>query len=288
MPIGETRARGWVMGRGQWIDASLRSLEGVITPLTSRLLEDSPDRKPWRSKALGAQAGALMGYVSRKVLGQYDVFLPPDDEGLLYFVGPNVLEIEQRFGFEPRDFRLWLCLHEVTHRVQFTAAPWMRGHLRSMVNEYFTTIELDPKRLVENLKRATGDLAGGGEISSLVTAVMTPEQRVLFTRMQAMMALLEGHASFVMNDVGREQIPTIERLRAGLGARRNVGSLERTFQKAIGFDQKIAQYGTGERFVQAIVAEAGMETFNRVWTDMSALPTTEEIASPPLWLARMG
>ena len=125
-------SRAWVMGRGDWIDANFRSLERAIEPMLLRTVTAEKGKLPGglRTTALGAQIGGLFGYVSRKVLGQFDPFLPPDDEGLIYFVGPNILEVERRFALVPHDFRLWLALHEVTHRTQFTAVPWLHDHVR--------------------------------------------------------------------------------------------------------------------------------------------------------------
>ncbi len=286
-PVGRTRA--WVMGRGGWADANLRSLERVIGPLIDRLLASHPDRKAWRAKALGTQLGGLLGYVSRKVVGQYDVFLPADDEGLLYFVGPNVVAIERKLALDRMDFRTWVAMHEVTHRVQFAAAPWLRGYLAGMVDAYLATVDIDVKKMVENLQRAGREMAERGEWKSVsvVLAMMTPEQLAIFQRMQSMMSLLEGHASYVMNQLGREHLGTFDRLQRGLKERRNVGGMEKTFQRIIGFDQKVKQYGAGERFVAGVVDGAGMDGLNAVWSGPGTLPTMEEIAEPARWLARV-
>ncbi len=150
------RSRAWVMARGEWIRANLNGLQRLIEPLATRIMEQQRDRKEFKRKAMGAQAGALLGYVSRRVLGQYDVFLPPDDDGLLYFVGPNVAEVERTFGLPPRDFRLWVAIHEVTHRVQFGAAPWLRDHLRDMIDGYLDSVSLDSREMLAQLRRAVG------------------------------------------------------------------------------------------------------------------------------------
>ena len=137
------RSRAWVMARSEWIRANLTGLQRLLEPLAERLLAGKrSSRGEFKRKAMGAQAGALFGYVGKRVLGQYDVFLPPDDEGLLYFVGPNVAEVEQRFSLPARDFRLWISIHEVTHRVQFGSAPWLRGHLQGLVDQYLQAISL--------------------------------------------------------------------------------------------------------------------------------------------------
>lgn len=293
LPLPSTQTRAWAMSRGQWIDANLRSLERVIEPLALKALGEKTKKLTaggWRAKSMGAQVGALFGYVSRKVLGQYDAFLPADDEGLLYFVGPNVAGLEQRFGFDREGFRLWLALHEVTHRLQFTGAPWLRGYLTGMLDTYLSTMELDPARIMENLRRAIDEVRQSGSRpgAGLVFALMSDEQKALFERMQAMMSLLEGHASYVMNTLGAEHIRGFDRMKRSLDQRRQSASgVEKSFQRAIGFEHKIRQYGAGEFFVAKVVEQAGMETLNRAFVESANLPTAAEVADPGRWLARV-
>jgi coenzyme F420 biosynthesis associated uncharacterized protein len=290
MGVTGFRSRPWVMARSEWIRANLNGLQRLLEPLAERILDGRPDRASYKRKALGAQAGLLMGYVARKVLGQYDVFLPPDDDGLLYFVGPNVIEVERRFSLPPRDFRLWIAIHEVTHRVQFGSATWLQGYLSGLVNEYLDSVQLDSHEMITQLRRAAEEARAGGDWRGMggVFLLLTPEQREMFMRMQALMSLLEGHASFVMNEVARDHVTDVDRMRRALSARRRASNVERGFQKAIGFDQKIRQYDTGERFVRAIVGRAGMSTFNLVWRSAGDLPTLDEIGEPERWLTRIG
>jgi coenzyme F420 biosynthesis associated uncharacterized protein len=287
---GSVRSRAWVMGRGEWIRANLGGLQRMLEPLADRILAKQSGQGAIRRKAIGAQAGALLGYVSRRVLGQYDAFLPPDDEGLLYLVGPNVAEVERRFALPQRDFRLWISLHEVTHLVQFAAAPWLRGHIRDQIDRYLGGISLGSKELGEQLRRAVDEIRAGADPRGLggLFLLLTPEQREVVMHVQGVMSLLEGHASFVMNEVGEGRVDELGRMRAALAERRRrAGSVERTFQRAIGFDKKIQQYDAGERFVREVVARAGMEAFNRVWLDPSALPSVEEVAEPDRWIERV-
>jgi coenzyme F420 biosynthesis associated uncharacterized protein len=283
------QARSWVMNRGEWIDANLRGFQRVIEPLATQALARHGVRAgPFRRKMLAAQVGSLMGYVSRKVLGQYDLFLPPDDDGLIYFVGPNVAEVEQRFRFPKRDFRMWLCLHEVTHRIQFGAVSWLKPYLTRQVEDYLSQIELDPKRVLEALRKAVDEVRQhGARGADLLALLMTPGQREIFERMQGLMALLEGHASFVMERLGEDHVNQAERMRRGLQERRRSSALERGFQRLIGFDRKISQYDTGRRFVEHVVDKAGMSGFNRVWQDEGTLPSLAEVLQPDDWLARV-
>ncbi len=286
-------SRPWVMTRGEWLQANLRGFHRVLEPFAANAMKRVRDGAlaEVRRKTLGAQIGALMGYMGRKVLGQYDLFLPADDDGLLYFVGPNVVGVERRFRFPERDFRLWVGLHEVAHRVQFGAVPWLRGHVSGLMDSYLSSLELDPKRLMETLKRAVREVRSGAvewRGVGWVFLLMTPDQRDLLTRMQSMMALLEGHGNFVMNGVGNGRIPNLETFRRKLHERRQGHGMERAFQRAIGFDAKVRQYDIGERFVAEAVERAGMEGFNRVWERPSNLPTLAEIARPDEWLARVG
>jgi coenzyme F420 biosynthesis associated uncharacterized protein len=283
------RSRPWVMSRGEWVSANLNGLQRLLEPLAAKMVPPGARRSELRRKALGAQVGGLLGYVSRKVLGQYDVFLPPDDDGLLYFVGPNVLEAEARFGLDRRDFRLWIAIHEVTHRVQFGSTPWLKPYLRRQIDAYLDTVQVESRELMAQLRRAVEEIRGGADWRGPqgMLLLMNDEQRALFSKMQAMMALLEGHASFVMNNVGRPRVRDLPGMRRALRERRRTGGVERGFQRAIGFETKIAQYDIGERFVRAVVEETGMEGLNRIWEREEHLPTLQEIAEPARWVGRV-
>jgi coenzyme F420 biosynthesis associated uncharacterized protein len=283
------RSRPWVMSRGEWANANLSGLQRLLEPLAEKLIPPGSKRSELRRKGLGAQVGGLLGYVSRKVLGQYDIFLPPDDEGLLYFVGPNVVEAERRFNMPPRDFRLWIAAHEVTHRVQFGATDWLKPYLSSHVDRYLDTVQVDSKELINQLRRAVDEIRAGADWrgAQAILLLMTDEQRELFAKMQALMSLLEGHASYVMNRVVANEVSDVDRMRRSLHERRQTGGVEKSFQRAIGFETKIAQYDAGERFVASIVNEVGMAGFNRVWERPEHLPLPAEIADPGRWVARV-
>ncbi len=289
LSAGGFRSRPWVMSRGEWAGANLRGLQRLLEPLAVRILPEGANRSEIRRKALGMQIGGLLGYVSRKVLGQYDVFLPPDDEGLLYFVGPNVVEAEQRFSMPRRDFRLWIALHEVTHRVQFGGTPWLRGYLAKLIDAYLATVEVESRAVREQLRRAAEEIRAGADWrgAGALFLLMTDEQRALFNKMQALMSLLEGHASYVMNEVARGRVEDLDRMRRSLKERRRSSGVERAFQRAIGFESKVRQYDAGEFFVRSCVREAGMDRFNLVWRREEHLPTSEEVAEPSRWLARV-
>lgn len=283
------RSRPWVMSRGEWVGANLGALQRVLEPLAGKILPIGSSRSEIRRKALGVQIGGLLGYVSRKVLGQYDAFLPPDDEGLLYFIGPNVIEAERRFRLPPRDFRLWIAIHEVTHRIQFGATPWLKPYLKRHIDAYLDTVQLDSRELMSQLRRAVEEVRAGADWKGPqgILLLMNDEQRNLFARMQATMSLLEGHASFVMDRVATGRVRDLDHMRRSLKARRRTGGVEKGFQRAIGFESKIAQYDSGSRFVRSVVEAAGMEGFNRIWEREEHLPALEEIAEPARWVGRV-
>jgi coenzyme F420 biosynthesis associated uncharacterized protein len=291
MRVPGFRSRAWVMSRGEWINANLAATQRLLEPLAERVLAKHPSRSELRRKALGGQIGVLLGYVSRKVLGQYDAFLPPDDEGLLYFVGPNLADVERRFHLPGHDFRLWVALHEVTHRVQFGATDWLRGYLSGLIDAYLATVQLETREFVAQLKRAIDEVRHGGidwRGPNALLLLMSPQQRDLFHRMQALMSLVEGHASYTMNVVAAGRVRDVERMRSVLKERRHATGAEKAFQRAIGFDTKVAQYDVGERFVRTCIDRVGMDGFNRVWTSEEYLPTIQEMAEPGRWLTRVG
>jgi coenzyme F420 biosynthesis associated uncharacterized protein len=289
---GQYRARPWVMTRSQWLQANLRGFERILEPFAEKVMAQRSNGalSGIRRNVLAAQVGGLLGYLGHRVLGQYDLFLPPDDDGLIYFVGPNVAGVERKFGFRPREFRLWLSLHEVAHKVQFAAAPWLRGYLLGLMDSYLGTVEIDPGMLAQSLKRAIDEVRSGTANYrgfGWIFLLMTPEQREMVRQMQAMMSLLEGHGNFVMEEVSRGRIPGADAFRRTLHQRRSKAGVEKAFQKAIGFDVKTRQYEQGERFVSDVVRQAGLQTFNRVWEAPANLPTMEEIARPQDWVARV-
>jgi coenzyme F420 biosynthesis associated uncharacterized protein len=289
MRVEGFRARPWVMSRGEWVATNLTGLQRLLEPVANRLLTDK-NRSELRRKGLGVQIGILLGYVSRRVLGQYDVFLPPDDEGLLYFVGPNLAEVERKFGLDGHGFRLWVSLHEVTHRVQFGGTPWLRGYLSSLVDAYLDTVQMDTAQLVAQVKRAIDDVRSGAidwRGPNALLLLLTPQQRDLFHKMQALMSLLEGHASYVMNVAAVGRIGELERMRLALKERRRSSGAEKAFQRAIGLESKVRQYDAGEHFVREVVGRVGWDGFNLVWRSAAELPTMDEIGRPERWLQRV-
>jgi coenzyme F420 biosynthesis associated uncharacterized protein len=201
-----------------------------------------------------------------------------------------VAVVELRFSLPPRDFRLWIAIHEVTHRVQFGAAPWLRSHIRAQVDRYLSTISLESTDFAAQLRRAIEEARAGADIRGMggVFLLLNEEQREIVRHVQGVMSLLEGHASFVMNEVAKDHVADLARMRKALAERRRRASgAERAFQRAIGFDKKIEQYDAGERFVREVVSRSGMEGFNRVWLAPESLPTVEEIAEPDRWVARV-
>lgn len=284
--------RPWAMSRGQWVHRNVAGFERVLAPWTERLLgrRGAGPLSAVRRKLLAAQVGGLLGYLGRKVLGQYDLFgQPGQDDDVLYFVLPNVVELERRYSFPPSDFRLWLALHEVTHRVQFGGVPWLRGYVQGLVDRYLGSVDLDPRKLIETLKRAVEEARRNPQWRGLgiLFLLMTPEQREVFRRMQAVMSVLEGHANFVMDGLARDNVRQGERMRRVLRRRRRGRPVDRFVQKTMGMEAKVRQYDIGERFVAGAVDLLGMQGFSRVWEGPERLPTLEEIAAPASWARRV-
>jgi coenzyme F420 biosynthesis associated uncharacterized protein len=285
-------SRPWVMTRREWIEQNLRGFEQVLEPVARRLLGRRLEggMAPLRRQVLAFQVGGILGYLGRKVLGQYDLFLPPDDRDLVYFVGPNVVELERRYRFGRRDFRLWLALHEVTHRVQFQGVPWLRGYVGDLMSSYLETLDLDARKLVERLRRVREELRrseGQWRELGFLFALMTPEQRETFRKMQGLMSLLEGHGNYVMDRLSQGRVRGADRMRRTLQARRHRQGFNRLVQRAIGLDAKVRQYDLGERFVAEVVERAGPEGFARVWDRPENLPTLEEVGRPEAWVERV-
>ncbi|MEO6879466.1 MAG: zinc-dependent metalloprotease [Mycobacteriaceae bacterium] len=233
------------------------------------------------------QAGALLAYLSQAVLGQFDPFThrPGTTTGTLLLVAPNVVAVERALGVDPHDFRLWVCLHEVTHRVQFTAVPWMSSYMADTV----ATLTA-PAGGSEVLGRALAAVRQRPEgVLGLVRSLQAPEQRDALDALLALGTLLEGHADHVMDAVGPTVVPSVTRIRVRFDARRTraTNPVHRVLRALLGVDAKIAQYVRGKAFVDHVVDAVGMDAFNTVWTSPQTLPTDAEIAAPQRWVSRV-
>ena len=283
-----------VVDRAGWIDVNAAGLRNVMTPLVDRLAAANKVGKVAESvggRVTGMQAGAVLGFLSGKVLGQFEFF--DQHDGQLLLVAPNLVSVERQLRVDASDFRLWVCVHEVTHRVQFTAIPWLRQHMLDEVAALSESIETDPAALRERTRAALGELVkvvrGQGDGAGLMSALATPEQRVVIDRVTAFMSLVEGHAEYVMNAVSPSVIPTQKVIEERFGQRRRQGGnpFDRLLRRLLGLDAKTRQYTDGAAFVRFVVGKVGVDGFNAIWTSPQTLPGKDEIATPADWVARV-
>src|SRR5580704_6982598 len=294
-----------VVDRPGWIRANVDGFRVVLDPLVQRMAE-SGNVPPGGSvitavgsRVTGMQAGLILAYLAGRVLGQYELFLPPDPDapgrdapaGRLTLVAPNIVMVERELDVNPHDFRRWVCLHEETHRTQFTSVPWLRPYVQEQMSEFLLASDLDPASILDRLRSAADAVAGavrGGEGESLIEAIQSPRQRQILDKMTSVMTLVEGHGDYVMDAVGPAVVPSVAEIRAKFTARRGTaGRMEQAIRRILGIDLKMKQYEQGSRFVKAVVEEAGMTTFNKVWTSPETLPTRDELQDPHLWLERV-
>jgi coenzyme F420 biosynthesis associated uncharacterized protein len=298
--VGPARAR--VVDRGDWVRANLASFGRLLRPLTEKMAERmggdgalSGLRGGAARRAAGVEVGALLGWMATRVLGQYDLLViedeDADDQDLVYYVGPNVLALEKRYGFPPDEFRLWLALHEVTHRAQFTGIPWLRGHFLSLVEQTLDAVDPDPKRFLDAAARVVEGLRSGQnplDEGGIATLLASPDQRDLFGRIGGMMSLLEGHGDVTMDRAGWGHVPSAPRFsRALKERRRQAGGAAKVVQKLMGMDAKLKQYQQGESFIAHVERELGPEALGAAWRGPEWLPTLAEIRAPQEWVERV-
>jgi len=285
-----------VVDRVGWVQANVEGFQVVLTPLVDKITARRSDRSTGLldavgPKVTGVQVGTLMAYIASRVLGQFELFLAAGGPGRLTLVAPNIVETERRLDVDPHDFRLWVTLHEVTHRTQFTAVPWLRPHFSGLVERFVEASDLDAAELISRLKSAVGavrDAATGGGGVSMIEAVQTPAQRAVLSEVQALMSLLEGHADVVMDAIGPDVVPTIAEIRRRFDERRKgSGPVDRIIRSLLGLDLKMRQYAEGAAFVRHVVDAEGMARFNIVWTSPETLPTEAEIRDPQAWIGRV-
>ncbi len=312
LPGAPDDAKIAVVDRPGWIKANVDGFRVVLDPLVQHMAENGsmPQGSSMitavGSRVTGMQAGLILAYLAGRVLGQYELFLPPDPDatpdgsaapsadapaGRLTLVAPNIVMVERELDVNPHDFRRWVCLHEETHRTQFTSVAWLRPYVQQQMTDFLLASELDPASILNRLRAAADAVAGavrGGDGESLIEAIQTPRQRAILDRMTCVMTLVEGHGDYVMDAVGPSVVPSVAEIRAKFSARRgSAGRIEQAIRRVLGIDLKMKQYEQGSRFVKTVVDEAGMASFNKVWTSPDTLPTRDELANPRSWLERV-
>ena len=287
------------VARGEWAEANLDTLAELLEPvgagLEERLGRAGPLAGPLKAAAgatFAAEVGLAMGYMSQRVLGQYEVsLLQPEVSPRLLFVTPNLANAVRELEVDSDSFLRWVTLHEVTHVLQFSGVTWLREHLGALMREYLATVEVridrgaagglpslpDPSVIVDRFKE-------GG----LAALVQTREQRRIMERIQCAMAVVEGYSEHVMDAVGADVLPEYAGLRESMERRRKSRSApERILLRLLGLDHKMRQYEEGKQFCDAVVAKGGIEQLNVVWHAPTALPTRRELASPEAWIGRL-
>lgn len=299
-----------VVDRAGWIQVNTSSLEGMIGPVLDDVIERQRQQQLERSHGsrsravrrggeapeavqrlggvlTGTEVAGLLSWVSTKVLGQYD--LAPGGTPRLLLVAPNILQAERELEVTPSDFRLWVCLHEETHRVQFTAVPWLREHIigeaRSLGNGMVPDGPAAAERLQALVRGLPAVLRGERDITDLLAS---EEQRGRIAALTAVMSLLEGHADVVMDEVGPEVIPSVATIRERFTQRRKgAGTVDVLLRRLLGLEAKMRQYRDGAAFVRAVTEQVGTDGFNRVWTSPETLPRATEITDPAAWVQRV-
>lgn len=298
-----------VVDRGTWAEANIAGMSALLDPLARRVGErlaklPLPVRLAQRG-IVSAEVGLLLGYVSRRVLGQYDLLVPETPEArpprrrrsgvapgtALYFVGPNMVETARRHDFVPDEFSLWVALHEVTHRFQFAGVPWLRPRFFGLVEKYMSSLDVDARGLAARLAGAAREVRARSlppDQRHPMFLLATPEQRGTLEELQALMTVVEGHGNFVMDLVGERVIPSFKRMRSTFERRRQQpGPVQRAFNHLIGLEMKMRQYEVGQRFCEEVFRRGGGAAVARLWTSPEELPTLAELREPESWLRRV-
>ncbi len=294
-------AKAEVVGRAGWIDANLRSFKRLLHPMLSRLEDKLVGPAGWITpKVAAVEIGVVLGWMSGRVLGQYDLLVLEDDDeaaaghdltgqDTVYFVGPNLASLEKKFNFEPRDFRLWVALHELTHRAQFTGVPFLRPHFLSLVETMLADTDPDPTRFFVALGRMAESIRQGkGPFADGVGALFaTDAQKRVMDQLGGMMSLLEGHGDVVMDRAGLEYVTGAERFGSVLRTRRQQTGAAKVLTQLMGMEAKMRQYEEGERFIEEIEAARGRTALDLAFASVESLPSMDEIRAPQAWLARV-
>ncbi|MFC4946760.1 zinc-dependent metalloprotease [Pseudonocardia sp. GCM10023141] len=276
-----------VVDRPGWAGAAIAGMAALTAD--AQLPAVSKVGRAVTARAAGLQVGGLVAYLGGRVLGQYDPFGGPDGDGRLLLVAPNVHAAQTALGVSSTDFGLWVCLHEATHRLQFTAVPWLRDFFSSEVASLLSAVQPERSAIAERLPDMVRALRESrGDSLAVIELLQGPEQRAVLDRLLALTTLLEGHADHVMDAVGPDVVPSVATIRSRFTQRRRGGGvIDRLLRALLGVEAKIRQYAVGSAFTDHVVLAVGMEGFNRVWESPETLPSRAELADPGAWLRRV-
>jgi coenzyme F420 biosynthesis associated uncharacterized protein len=280
---------GEVVDRPGWV----RSAAAGMDALTSKALPraQSGPLGPLLAGSAGVQTGVVLSFLASRVLGQYDPFGGPEQTGQLLLVAPNVVAAEKAMKVDGTDFRMWVCLHECTHRLQFTAVNWLRDYFADEVERLIGGLaSTDAEGLADIFGRLPDTLKEARKEKSLGLAelLQSPQQREVLHKLLALSTLLEGHADYVMDAVGPAVVPSVDAIRAKFTQRRKGGGVfDRLLRSLLGVEAKMRQYAEGAAFTRHVIDTVGMAGFNAVWTSPNTLPTKSEISDPASWVRRI-
>ncbi|CAB4820758.1 unannotated protein [freshwater metagenome] len=295
-PPGKPRAR--ILDRAQWVSANVASVDRLVGPALAAADARRKRHAPAAFERLSrqgsaAQLGSVLAWMSSRVLGQYDVLVGEEatfDEDVISYVGPNIVALEQRHGFDPSQFRLWLALHETTHRAQFTGPTWVRPYFLGLINDVVSVLASESSALVAGLTRALKEMASGQNPMREVGAaglIASEEQLEVMRRLSALMSVLEGHGEVVMDEAARDLVPDAQHFHSVLRQRRQHPSApSRILNQVLGLDAKLRQYEEGETFIRALREAKGPAFVTSLFDGPENLPSMEELKEPSLYLAR--
>ena len=282
-----------VVSRTEWVENNIASFSQLVAPIEERLGREKVVGRGVAGRIMAAELGAVLGFLSRRVLGQYELVLPTSDGGdgdTVMFVGANVLSMERRFEFRPSEFRFWVALHESTHRLQFQGVPWLRSYFLGLVEELVAASKPEPgrmARLAEEMKQASEEGRPIVDEKGIFGLLATPDQREVIEKVQALMSMLEGHGHVVMDRIGERELVSQARMSRTLAARRN-DPRTAMFMRLVGLEMKMRQYDDGAKFIAGVERQAGWSALDAAWLRPSNLPTLAEIGDPVSWLYRVG
>ena len=281
-----------VVTRKTWVENNVGVFAKMLAPAEERLAGSNGLTGAASERIVAAELGALLGMLSRRVLGQYEMVLPTGDSeagDVVMFVGANVLWMERMSELRPSEFRFWVALHECTHRLQFVGVPWLRDYFLELVGQLVATAVPEPGRLARVARELRSSSAAGEPIvgeAGLMGIFATPEQRGVIDQVQALMSLLEGHGHVIMDRIGGRTMVSQQRMSSILQRRRQ-DPRTAAFFRLVGLEMKMKQYEMGARFVNAVERDAEWETLDLAWRSAEHLPTLEEIKEPTKWLQRV-
>jgi len=306
LPAGATSARSWTAR--DWVEHTLPTWQRLCDPVARRVSGAWVEALPAEAKqaagpllsmvgqmggmAFGSQLGNALAQLASEVLTSTDIGLPLGPSATAALLPANIEEFTKGLERPSSEVMVFLAAREAAHQRLFAHVPWLRQRLLATVEEFASGIRVDTSALEQLATQV--DPANPASIEEAMRSGMlepqtTPEQQAALTRLETLLALVEGWVDVVVGDATAERLPGADAMRETLRRRRaSGGPAEQTFATLVGLELRPRRLRAAAALWRLIGDRHGLEVRDGVWAHPDLVPTAADLDEPIDFADRLG